>query len=147
MLAQRQLHQTKPRISQVRTNKNASERRRKTTTRLRYAHLTRFTCILMGVLLTLMSYLGLMANLTSINYAVARAAHERAVLQDQTLRLDDRLSQLRSHERLAQIAAHLGMQDPASYAIVRLPNAPVRETEPPRLAFLSTVAGWLKASP
>ncbi|MBC5829247.1 MAG: hypothetical protein GIW98_03515 [Candidatus Eremiobacteraeota bacterium] len=147
MLAQRQLHETKPRISQVRTNKNASERRRKTTRRLRYAHLTRFTCVLVIVLLTLMSYLGLMANLTGINYAVARAAAERAVLQDQTLRLDDRLSQLRSHERLAQIAARLGMRDPAFYAIVRLPDPPIRQTVPPRLAFLSTVAGWLKTSP
>ncbi len=147
MLAQRQLERVKPRISAVRTNKNASERRRKTTARLRYAHLTRFTCGLVIVLLTLMSYLGLMAKLTSVNYAVARAAHERAILQDQTLRLDDRLSQLRSHERLAQIAARLDMHDPLSYAIVRLPGVPAREIMRPRLAFLSTVAGWLNATP
>ncbi|MDQ6931813.1 MAG: hypothetical protein M3160_01415 [Candidatus Eremiobacteraeota bacterium] len=147
MLAQRQLERVKPRISAMRTSKNASERRRKTTTRMRYAHLTRFTCALIVVLLTLMGYLALMAKLTSMNYAVARAAHERAMLQDQTLRLDDRLSQLRSHERLAQIAARLGMHDPVSYAIVHLPGAPARDTMRPRLAFLSTVAGWLNATP
>ncbi len=147
MIAQRQLQEAKPRISQVRTNKNSSERRRKTTMRLRYAHLTRFLSILAIVLVVMMSYLALMANLTGINYAVARAARERAVLQDQTLRLDDRLSQLRSPERLAQVAERLGMHDPTTYAIVRLPSAPVRDGAVPRLAFLSTVAGWLNAAP
>ncbi len=143
MIAQRQFYEGRPRITNVRSNKNASRRRRTATTRSRYAHLLRFLCILFVVLGTLMGYVILMASLTGINYAVARAAHQRAILADQTLRLDDRLVHLRSHERLAALAAHLGMHDPQMYAIVRLPDNSRHVTMHPRLAFLTTVAGWL----
>ncbi|MDQ6825835.1 MAG: hypothetical protein M3Z14_01370 [Candidatus Eremiobacteraeota bacterium] len=146
MIAQHLFDEGRPRIANVRSNKNASRKRRTATTHLRYAHLVRFVFILSLVFITLMSYLSLMANLTGINYSVARAEHERGFLADQTLRLDDRLAHLRSHERLATLAAHLGMRDPQAYAIVRLPDAP-RRTVRPRLAFLTTVAGWLTVAP
>jgi hypothetical protein len=39
------------------------------------------------------------------------------------------------------------MHDSTSIVIVRLPDKQVRETARPRLAFLSTVAGWLNTGP
>ena len=89
-----------------------------------------------------MGYVMLMANLTSLNYAVARAEAQRVALQDQTARLDDRIAMLRSQERLASIANKLGMRDASEYAIVQLP-APQHAPSQSRLAVLSTLGGWL----
>ncbi|GAC1355193.1 MAG: hypothetical protein NVSMB31_15610 [Vulcanimicrobiaceae bacterium] len=141
MIAQRQL-ETKPRISNVRTARAATHKRRKKSSQLQYAHVGRFVLGLAAVVVLLMGYVMMMANLTSLNYAVARAEHERVALQDQTARLDDRIAALRSQERLAAIAGKLGMHDAQEYAIVQLPQAP-RAVAGPRLAVLSTLSGWL----
>ena len=141
MIAQRQL-ESKPRIRNVRTARAATQTRRKKSSQQRYSHLGRFVFCLTAVVILLMGYVMLMANLTSLNYAVARAEKERVALQDQTARRDDRIAALRSQERLAAIASRLGMRDAQAYAIVQLPQAP-KPVAPSRLAVLSTLGGWL----
>ena len=141
MIAQRLL-ETQPRIRNVRTARAATHTRRKKTTQQRYHHLGRFVFCLTAVVVLLVGYVMLMSNLTSLNYAVARAEKERVALQDQTARLDDRIAALRSQERLAAIGAKLGMHDAQGYAIVALPQ-PDKPVVPSRLAVLSTLGGWL----
>lgn len=141
MIAQRQL-QPQPRVRNVRTARAATQTRRKKTMRQRYHHLGRFVFCLSAVVVLLMGYVMLMANLTSLNYSVARAEKDRVALQDQTARLDDRIAALRSQERLAAIANKLGMRDAQAYAIVQLPQ-PAKPVAVSRLAVLSTLGGWL----
>ena len=141
MIAQRQL-ESRPRIRNPRTAHAATQTRRKKTSQQRYAFMGRFVFCLSAVVVLLMGYVMLMANLTSLNYAVARAESQRVALQDQTARLDDRIAMLRSQERLASIANKLGMHDAAQYAIVQLPAA-AKPVQPSRLAVLSTLGGWL----
>jgi len=141
MIAQREL-QSRPRVRNVRTARAASQTRRKKTTQQRYQHLGRFVFCLSTVVVLLMGYVMLMANLTSLNYAVARAEKDQVALQDQTARLDDRIAALRSQERLAAIANKLGMRDAQAYAIVQLPQ-PAKPIAVSRLAVLSTLGGWL----
>lgn len=141
MIAQRQL-EPKPRITNVRTARAATQTRRKKTSRQRYAHLGQFTTGLAIATLLMIGYVMLMSNLTGLNYAVARAEHERIALQDQTARLDDKIAALRSQDRLAAIAAKLGMHDPQEYALVQLPAHP-KPAPQPRLAVLSTTLGSL----
>lgn len=141
MIAQRQV-ESQPRISNVRTARAATHTRRKKTSRQRYAHLGQFTTGLAVATLLMIGYVMLMSNLTGLNYAVSRAEHERIALQDQTARLDDKIAALRSQERLAAIAAKLGMRDPQEYAIVQRPSPPKVAVQP-RIAVLSTTLGTL----
>jgi len=141
MIAQRQL-QPEPRVRNVRTARAASQTRRKKSAQQRYHHLGRFVFCLSAVVVLLVGYVMLMANLTSLNYSVARAEKDRVALQDQTARLDDRIASLRSQERLAAIANKLGMRDAQAYAIVQLPQ-PAKPVVTSRLAVLSTLGGWL----
>lgn len=141
MIAPRQL-QPQPRIRNPRTAHAATKTRRKKTSQQRHAFMGRFVFCLSAIVVLLMGYVMLMANLTSLNYAVARAESQRVALQDQTARLDDRIAMLRSQERLASIAGKLGMHDAQAYAIVQLPQA-VKPVQPSRLAVLSTLGGWL----
>lgn len=135
--------EARPRITHVRTAKNATHKRRSKAVRARYAGISR-VCVVLGVLLiTVMGYVMLMSNLTGLNYATAKAEHQRAALQDETMRLDDRLDALRSQERLAGIAARLGMREPQQFALVRLPAARVESRT--HLALLSSFAGWFSA--
>ena len=106
--------------------------------------MSRFCIILAGVLTLVMVYVMLMAHLTSMNYALARAERERNALQAQSMRLDDRLARLRSDDRLAAIAAKLGMRDPQQFALVKLPP-PVAERDRSHIALFTSVAGWLGA--
>ncbi|MDQ2680347.1 MAG: hypothetical protein M3Y21_04910 [Candidatus Eremiobacteraeota bacterium] len=131
------------RIQNVRTAKAATQRRQTHSARMRYAGLAKFSIALIGVAALMMIYVMLVSNLTSLNYSVAKADHERSVLQAQTARLDDQLGKLRSDDRLAAIAAQLGMRDPAQFAIVTLPTVRYDGKGHGRLALLSTVAGWL----
>ena len=41
---------------------------------------------------------------------MARAAAQREALQEETMRLDDQIAALRSDDRLAELAARLGMR-------------------------------------
>ena len=86
-----------------------------------------------------MVYVMLTSNLTSLNYALANAEGQRTVLQQDVQRLDDQIAHLESRERLSQVAAQLGMRDPARFEIVTL-APPVHDEEAGGLAFL----GWLR---
>jgi cell division protein FtsL len=143
LAAERVPLQTKPRVN-VRTAKQATQKRRAHTVRSRYAAIWRFSAILVGTLAVVMLYVMGTARLTSLNYAVARAEHERAQLQSETLRLDDQLARLRSEQRLAAVAAKLQMKDPQQFALVKLP---VHHAKPDgsHVAFLSTITGWFGA--
>lgn len=145
MLAAPQHYEERPRIPNLRTAKNATLQRRQHAARARYRGIVRFSTGLALALVLVMGYMMLMANLTTLNYSVAKAQRERAALQGETLRLDDRLATLRSDDRLAAIAARLGMREPQQYAVVTLPppEAPMRDRS--HVALLSSFAVWLHA--
>ncbi len=129
------------RIAHPRTIRAATQRRIVRKTRARYAGVTRVMVALTCVLLFLMSYVVLTSSLTGLSYAVAKARADRESLQEETMRLDDRIAALRSDERLSQLAARLGMTEPQRFAVVRI--------EAPRIArarnafpILSSLAGF-----
>jgi hypothetical protein len=134
----------RPRISNVRTAKHATQRRVSRAARARYSALLRFCAVLAVGLTLVMAYVTLTARLTSLNYAVAKAQHERTELQMETARLDDKLAALRSDDRLAHVAAQLHMRDPQQFAIVNLP-APEHPVDRSRLAFLAGLASLFRA--
>ena len=143
MLAQ-PLREEKPRISNARTAKNATQRRVSRAARARYSGLMKFCGVLAIGLTLVMGYVTLTARLTSLNYAVARAQRERAELQAQTAQLDERLAALRSDDRLARVAAQLHMSDPQQFAIVTLPE-PAHPVDRSHLAFLTGLANLFGA--
>lgn len=128
-----------PRLSNVRTAKQATQRRISRKERARYAGLLRFCAGLVAVLCLVMLYVMLTARLTGLNYAMAKAQRDRAELSAETARLDDRLAGLRSDDRLAGVAARLHLQDPIQFAIVTLP-APVQRHDRAHVALLSGLA-------
>jgi hypothetical protein len=95
--------------------------------------------LVVALLVPLLAYVTLTANLTSLSYAIAREDRERAALVDETQRYDDRIARLESPERLASLAAQLKMHDPHVYAVIALPKPKV-EHQQSGFAFL----GWLK---
>ena len=110
--------------------------------RARYATLVRMLAVLLCILFLLMGYVVLTSSRTGLSYAVARAAAQREALQEETMRLDDRIAALRSDDRLAELAARLGMRQPQRFAVVR--------EDEPRIAragshfrLLSSLAGFL----
>lgn len=136
--------QRAPRVSNVRTAKQATQRRVSRKERARYSSLFGF-CSVLAVGLTLaMLYVTLTAKLTSLNYAFAKAERDRAALQAQSARLDDRLASLTSDDRLARLAVRLHMSDPQQFGVVTLPP-PVQRQDVSHLAFLSGLASLLHA--
>ncbi len=114
-------------------------RRRAHRTRVRgYAMLARIALAVTVVLAPILGYVLLMGNLTAMNYALARADAQRLSLQEETMRLDDRIAALQSRDRLADVAARLHMHDPQIYAIVDVPH-PVVTPPPDGIAFLGAL--------
>jgi cell division protein FtsL len=110
--------------------------------RARYTTLVRMLGVLLCILAFLMGYVVLTSSRTGLSYAAARAAAQREALQEETMRLDDQIAALRSDDRLAELAARLGMRAPQRFAIVR--------EDEPRIAragshfrLLSSLAGFL----
>jgi cell division protein FtsL len=110
--------------------------------RARYTTLVRMLGVLLCILAFLMGYVVLTSSRTGLSYAVARAAAQREALQEETMRLDDQIAALRSDDRLAELAARLGMRAPQRFAVVR--------EDEPRIAragshfrLLSSLAGFL----
>ena len=93
------------------------------------------------VLVMLLVYVSFTSNITSLNYAVSRTQHERTALIEESQRLDEKISRLRSPERLAGIAAQLKMTDPHVYAVVPVPEPKV-QPRPHGIAFF----GWIARS-
>jgi hypothetical protein len=128
------------RIPNPRTVRAATQRRIVRKSRARYAGVARVSVALTGILALLMGYVLVTATLTGTSYSVAKAAAQREALQEETMRLDDRIAALRSDDRLAQLAARLGMREPAILAVVRITPPPVVRVRS-RFAMLSSLAG------
>ncbi len=139
MVQPRQLER-KHRIVNPRTARAATHTRIDRKSKARYRNLLRISGVLTIVLAFLMGYVVLTSSLTGLSYAVATAKHERAELQGETMRLDDRIAALRSDDRLAALAARLGMTDPQHFALVDLPAA-VEPAQGRNLAAFSSLAG------
>jgi len=123
----------KPRVH-VRAREAA--RRRGRRTRLQsYTMPARIALAFVVLLVPVMMYVLLMGNLTALNYSLAQVTQQKSDLMDETTRLDDRIAQLESRERLADLAARLHMHDPQVYAVVDVPG-PVVAPEPTGIAFL-----------
>ena len=136
MIAPRELPQPPPRKQQL--ARDASRRRVRRSRMQGYAMLGRIVGVLAIVFALMLSYVMLMANLTSLNYALGRASATRLGLLDETTRLDDQIAHLRSRERLADVAAKLHMHDPKTFAVVGLPH-PVASPPPSGIAFLGAL--------
>ena len=134
----------------ARTARNAAHSRRQRTASLRYRSSLRIVGALGAVTLLVVGYLWLMANVTKLNYEYAKATHERVRLLDQAARLDDQIAQLESRERLAAIAAKLGMVDPSRFDVASLtPLPPQTETASSQravrgVALLPAITDWLR---
>ena len=122
-----------PRV-QVRARDAA--RRRSRRTRLQgYTMLARIATVFAVLLVPVMIYVLLMGNLTALNYSLAHATQQKSALVEETMRLDDRIAQLQSRERLADLAVRLHMHDPHVYAVVDVPG-PVVAPPSNGIAFL-----------
>ena len=119
--------------------KHGRFRRRRRSLLAHYGSTARVLSIVALVLAPVMVYVMLTSNLTSLNYALANAEGQRTVLQQDVQRLDDQIAHLESRERLSQVAAQLGMRDPARFEIVTLAPA-VHDEGTGGIAFL----GWLR---
>lgn len=117
--------------------------RRKAGVRRRYRPLAGVCAWIASLTTVVIVYLLLMANVTRTGYDLSRANRERVALQDQTMRLDNELARLKSRDRLADIAARLGMQDSGTYVVVQMPQ-PQPHQEHHGLAFLTAISGWIR---
>lgn len=131
----------RPRVRNPRTARNATHRRIVSKTRARYSSIQRVGAAIFGLLVLFMMYVLLTSTLTGLSYAVARAAHRRESLLEETMRLDDRIAALRSDDRLAFIAARLKMIEPDSFAVVRLAH-PATVADHPHVALFSSLADF-----
>lgn len=136
MIAPREIPKAPPR--KVQLARDASRRRERRTRLQGYAMLGRTVGVLAIVFGLMLSYVMLMANLTSLNYALGKASAVRLGLVDATTRLDDQIAHLRSRERLADVAAKLHMHDPKTFAVVELPR-PAASPPPNGIAFLGAL--------
>jgi cytochrome c-type biogenesis protein CcmH/NrfG len=125
-----------PRV-QVRA-RDAARRRSRRTRLAGYAMLARIAVAFAIVLVPVMIYVLLMGNLTALNYSLAHATQQKTALVEETMRLDDRIAQLQSRERLATVAARLHMHDPHVYAVVDVPR-PVVAPPSNGIAFLGAL--------
>lgn len=130
------------RIEKPRTVAAATQRRRGRTARARSAVLARVCAGTFGVMALLMGYVVLTSTFTGLSYAVARNSATREALQEETIRLDDRIAALQSDARLADIAARMGMREPERFAVVRLQMPQVARV-PSHIPVLSSLAGFL----
>jgi len=121
----------------VRAREAARQRGRRTRLQ-HYAMPARIALVVAIVLLPVMIYVLLMGNLTALNYSLAQVTDQKSALQEETMQLDDRIAQLESRERLADLAARLHMHDPNVYAVVDVPG-PVAAPPSNGIAFLGAL--------
>ena len=119
----------------------ATQRRIVRKSRARYAGVARVSLVLFSALTLLMSYVVLTSSLTGLSYAVGHESAKREALQEETMRLDDRIAALRSDDRLAALAAKLGMREPQRMAVVKLVQPRVAHARP-AFPALSSLAGF-----
>jgi hypothetical protein len=136
----RALPAPRPRVSNPRVARAATERRTVRKSRARYTDVWRAARVIGVLLIAFMSYVVLMSSLTGLSYAVASAERQREAVQMESMRLDDKINALQSDERLSIIAARLGMRDPERFAVVRVPQQHP-ENDRSHVAVLSSLAG------
>ena len=122
--------------------KTATRRRNRRTRRRAHAPLLAVGLLTAALSIPLLAYVTLTANVTSLNYAVAREESEKTALLEETQRLDDRILQLQSPERLAALATLLRLHDPHVYAVVHVPQ-PKAQPRPTGFALLGS---WLSGA-
>jgi ABC-type Fe3+ transport system permease subunit len=136
MIARRLIVEEEYAVTRSRAARGAAERRRARTNRMRYAMATRIAAIAGTLTALVVIYLALMGNVERMNYELARVDRDRAALIERSTQLDDTLARLRSRERLARVAASLGMRESATFVSISLPvDRP--KPEPGGLAFLA----------
>ncbi|HUA08115.1 MAG TPA: hypothetical protein VMA98_02505 [Candidatus Acidoferrales bacterium] len=108
------------RIGNPRSARTATQTRIVKNTRARYNGIVRVTAGLLVSLAALMLYVLLQSNATGLSYALDKAQARRDALLEQTARLDDKIAQASSEERLAAIASKLHMRDAQTFAVVRI---------------------------
>jgi hypothetical protein len=134
VIALKAIPQTKPQ-PRVQVRAREAARRRGRRTRLQnYAMPARIALAFAVLLVPVMGYVLLMGNLTALNYSLAQATQTKSALVEETMRLD-RIAQLQSRERLADLATRMNMHDPTRYAVVDVPG-PVIAAPPNGIAFL-----------
>ncbi len=102
--------------------------------RSRYTVHGRIALGVTAILLVSLSYVLLTANITALSYAVERAHEQRTQLELQSARLDDQIATMTSDDRLAAVAAKLGMVEPTQFLRVTIAQAAWSPERP--LAFL-----------
>jgi cell division protein FtsL len=124
-----------------RAAKTAADARRMRAARSRNRAVVTILATVAVALVVVGPYLMLTSGVYKLNYQLVALSDKRAELRDEAVRLDDRIEQLRSRDRLAAIAQQLGMRDAQRYALVDVPQ-PERD-RPHGLAFLP-IANWLR---
>ncbi|MBV8198039.1 MAG: hypothetical protein JO263_07885 [Candidatus Eremiobacteraeota bacterium] len=137
------------RPSNVRSARTAAEVRRKRNSALRYRSVVRIVAALCIVTVMVVGYLWLLANVTRLNYELAKATQQKTRLLDESLRLDDEIAHLESRERLAAVAATLRMNEPRRFGVAVV--SPVQETATAArtdaargVALLPAITDWLR---
>ena len=135
----------RPRIAGSRAGRTAAQLRRARTARLRRRSLAAMLAVLVPLTLVVVGYLALMANVTRLSYELGKENARQAALLDRTSRLEDRIAQLASRERLEGMAARLGMRAAQSLTVATLLPPPPKRERPRGLAFRAPIAtGWLR---
>jgi hypothetical protein len=124
-----------------RSARAATQRRIVKKSRARYTTIVQVSLVVGALMTILMAYVVLTSSMTGLSYAVANAKHEREALQEESMRLDDRIAALRSDDRLSALAARLNMHEPQRYAVVHVPAPQVADDR--HLAVISSLAGFL----
>jgi cell division protein FtsL len=129
------------RIPNPRSARTATQKRIVKNARARYRAILRIGMVLTIVLAALMGYVMLTSNETSLSYALEKAQARRAKLEEVNAHLDDRVAELESDQRLAAVAAKLGMREPEQFALVRLPK-PAPDEAYSRFPVFASIAGF-----
>ncbi len=135
-----------PHPRHVERGRSATRRRLRHAHRRSYVAFFRVGAVVALFVVPLMLYVMLTANLTSLNYKLARVELQKLALQAETMRQDDRIAKLESRERLAALAARLKMHDPQMYAVISLPPAPSAPASDQGIALLGAMNQWLSAA-
>ncbi|MGD0474192.1 MAG: hypothetical protein ABSB70_13415 [Candidatus Velthaea sp.] len=135
-----------PHPRHVERGRSATRRRLRRAHRRNYVAFFRVGAVAALFVVPLMFYVMLTANLTSLNYKLARVELQKLALQTETLRQDDRIAKLESRERLAALAAQLKMRDPQTYAVIGLPRTQTAAAPRHGIALLGAMNQWLSAA-
>jgi hypothetical protein len=135
-----------PQPRHVERGRSATKRRFRRANRRSYAAFLRVGALAAVFVAPLMLYVMLTANLTSLNYKLARVEAQRIALQAETMRQDDRIAKLESRERLSVLAAQLKMHDPQMYGVISLPAVHPAAAAPHGIALLGAMNQWLNAA-